>query len=355
MTRPAAASASMRLRFASRQRASSAPRYESVTSAELCSASWIAASSAASPPPTTSTFAPSYCSGSVSPYATFASSSPGTPSLRGVPRRPMASTTFAAGTGPRSVSTTKRPSSPVRPVTFTPCSTQDGGALEDALEVREQLLLRDEPLAEAAHERELHRLGHRDLLARVVRDGAAHVTLLEEPERDAPRLETERRGDPGGARADDHDVARASRHDLGEPLGHLEPLHDRVPDEPHPSQLADDVHPWPRGLEERVDLGEIDAALCGAEDEPDGAHRALGGAPAVTDAVVAVDQPRRAVHDAQDVALGAGAQAGEAADADVRVDHRVKRAREVPAARGAELGLVAALPNDPARHVATRE
>ena len=33
------------------------------------------------------------------------------------------------------------------------------------------------------------------------------VALLEEPERDAPRLETERRGEPGGARADDHDVA----------------------------------------------------------------------------------------------------------------------------------------------------
>ena len=93
--------------------------------------------------------------------------------------------------------------------------------------------------------------------------------------------------------------AAAVAAELGEALGHLEPLHDRVPDEPHPAQLADDVDPWPRGLEERVDLGEVDAALGGAEHEPDRAHRALRGAPAVADAVVGVDEPRRAVHDAR--------------------------------------------------------
>ena len=59
-------------------------------------------------------------SGSASPYRTVGDSSPGTPSRRGVPRRPAARTTFAAGKSPASVRTTKRPSSPSIPLTFTP-------------------------------------------------------------------------------------------------------------------------------------------------------------------------------------------------------------------------------------------
>ena len=66
----------------------------------LVSAMPAAASSALSPPPTTSTRCPAYCSGSSSRYTTFGSSSPGTPSLRGVPRRPMASSTLRARYSP---------------------------------------------------------------------------------------------------------------------------------------------------------------------------------------------------------------------------------------------------------------
>ena len=64
---PASARAVSLFRLASRARLSSAPRYESATSALPSSAIWMAASSAESPPPTTSTRRPAYCSASVKP------------------------------------------------------------------------------------------------------------------------------------------------------------------------------------------------------------------------------------------------------------------------------------------------
>jgi hypothetical protein len=42
----------------------------------------------------------------------------------------------------------------------------------------------------------------------------------------------------------------------------------------------------------------------------------------VPDTVIGMDQPRGAIHHAEDVAFGAGLEAGEAADADVRIDDR---------------------------------
>jgi len=97
---------------------------------------------------------------------------------------------------------------------------------------------------------------------------------------------------------------RSSSSFVMEVLRRLEALDDGVLDEPHAAQLACDVHAGPRGLEDLVHLGEIDAALGAAEHEPDGPHRTLRGAPAVADAVVRVDEPGAAVHDAQDVASG---------------------------------------------------
>ncbi len=122
VTRRAPASASSSRRFGSRHLGAS-PRYESQTRALDSRASWQAASTPASPPPTTSTAQSAYCSGSMSRYTTFGSSSPGTPSLRGEPRRPTASTTLRARTGPRVVWTVKSPSRPSIPTTFTPSST----------------------------------------------------------------------------------------------------------------------------------------------------------------------------------------------------------------------------------------
>ena len=47
---------------------------------------------------------------------------------------------------------------------------------------------------------------------------------------------------------------------------------------PHASQLADDVHAAPAGLEVLVDLGQLDATLGRAEHQFDRAHRTLGRA-----------------------------------------------------------------------------
>jgi hypothetical protein len=109
----------------------------------------------------------------------------------------------------------------------------------------------------------------------------------------------------------------------------LHPLGQGVLDEPHPAQLADHVDAGARRLEELVELGQVDATLGRAEDQPDGLDRALHRAAGVADAVVGVDQPRGVADQAEDVALRAGGQAGEAADADVGVDDRVERAGDV--------------------------
>ena len=108
---------------------------------------------------------------------------------------------------------------------------------------------------------------------REVRDRAAHVHLLEQTERDLPRREAERRRDPGGLPTTTTSPApgatiSASRSAASTPCTiafRMSPI----------TQLADDVDPRPRGLEERVDLRQVHAALGGAEHEPDGAHRAL--------------------------------------------------------------------------------
>ena len=133
---------------------------------------------------------------------------------------------------------------------------------------------------------------------------------------------------PAGPAPTTTTVPPRGRH-LGQPVGGLQALGQGVLDEPHAAQLADHVDAGARRLEVLVDLGQVDAALGRAEDQPDGVDRALGGAAAVADAVVGVDQPRRVVDDAEDVALRAGLQAGEAADADVGIDDRVERAGQV--------------------------
>jgi hypothetical protein len=65
----------------------------------------------------------------------------------------------------------------------------------------------------------------------------------------------------------------------------------------------------------------------------------------VTDAVGADHESPHAAHDAEDVPFRAGGDAGKASDADVRVDERVERRREVHAffARGHETLVIALL------------
>ena len=73
-----------------------------------------------------------------------------------------------------------------------------------------------------------------------------------------------------------------------------------------------------------VPLRQVDPSLGRPEHQPDGLHRALGGAPSVTDALRSVDQFRDAVHDAQDAALWTRREARSAAYADIRIDDRVE-------------------------------
>jgi hypothetical protein len=87
----------------------------------------------------------------------------------------------------------------------------------------------------------------------------------------------------------------------------LQPLDERVLDQAHAGQLADDVHAGAAGLEELVDLGQFDAALGAAEDQLDGVDRALDGALAMPDALRSVEQRRHAVDQSEVLPSGRAA------------------------------------------------
>ena len=92
----------------------------------------------------------------------------------------------------------------------------------------------------------------------------------------------------------------------------LQALGERILDEPHAGELTHDVHAGAAGLEELVDLGQLDAAFGAAEDQLDGVDGALDRALAVADALGRVQQRRDPVDQAQDLSLGTGADAGTA-------------------------------------------
>ena len=180
--------------------------------------------------------------------------------------------------------------------------------------------------------------------------------MFEHAKRASGLAQAQRCRQPCRAGADDHHVGRgatASRHRLGQALRHLQSLRHGVLDQTHAAQLADDVDARPARLEVLVHHREIDAALGGAEDELDGVDRALGRALPVADALIGVNETGRPVYDAEDVALGAGLEAGQAADADVRVDHRMQGHRDLDAspARLLQRGGAFAAPAPAAREV----
>ena len=236
------------------------------------------------------------------------------------------------------------------------------GLLEGLAPRLEELLLGDDVLADLAKTRDRCRLGHHHLAARVVEHGAAPGPLLEDPVAAPGLLEGAGRGQPGRASPHDDHVdpiasastgARALGEDRVDPGGGLEPLPDRVSQEAHCPQLADDVHAGLARLEVLVDLGEVHASLGGPHHQLDRLDRALRGAPPVPDAVVGVDQARRPLHDAEDVPLRAGLQAGERADADVGVDDGMERPRDMEVRLGLLLDDpgVARLAAAPLHHV----
>lgn len=217
------------------------------------------------------------------------------------------------------------------------------GLLQHGLQLGEQLLLRQQRAAEAPVEGQLDGLAHHDLAAGIVGDAAAEALLLEDAGHEALLATGHRGGDAGRAAADDDDVddvatllvRAAARARIGlleafaEGAADLGALAQGVLDEAHAAELADDEDAGATRLERVVGLGQIDPALGGAKDEADGADRALDGAAGVADAVGPLHQRGHAVDDADDVALRAGLDAREAADAEVRIDDRVQRRRQV--------------------------
>ena len=207
------------------------------------------------------------------------------------------------------------------------------GLLDHALERLDQVLLADQRLTELAVERQVDGLGHDQLLPRVVRDRAADRVLLHQHVREAGGLAADRGRDARRPGADDRHVERAG--DRGRVDGlleagrHLQPLAQRVLDQAHPRELADDVHAGAAGLEVLVDLGQIDAALLGAEHQPDGVDRALDRALAVADALGRVEQRRDAVDQPEDLPLRARGDTRSASDADIGIDDRVQRRRDI--------------------------
>src|SRR5262249_37013509 len=126
--------------------------------------------------------------------------------------------------------------------------------LADVGPQHEQLLLGHGLAADAAVAGELERAGHDDLGARVVGDGAAVAILADDLALEAGGDEGQRRGEAGGARADDDRVelarpAAAARS--GDGRGGLAALLDGVPDQAHAAELADDEDAGLGGLEAR--------------------------------------------------------------------------------------------------------
>ena len=164
---------------------------------------------------------------------------------------------------------------------------------------------------------------------------SADRVLLEERVRETGGAAADRGRDPGRPGAhDDHvhgspRVARADRWSRRERRRDLEPLDERVLDEAHPRQLADDVDPLAARLEELVHLRELDASLGRAEDELDGAQPGTRPRTAMADTLGRVDERGDAVDKAQNLPLGTGTEARSAADADVRIDDRMERHRDV--------------------------
>src|SRR5262249_48364580 len=141
---------------------------------------------------------------------------------------------------------------------------------------------------------------------RVMGHGAADGVLLEEGVAEAGGAAADRRGDPGRSGPHDHHVhalapvgAAAFLYRAAEARGDLQPLDERVLDEAHARQLAHDVNARPAGLEELVDLRQLDAALGRAEDQLDGVDGALRGALTVAYALRRVEQGGHAVDEAE--------------------------------------------------------
>ena len=263
----------------------------------------------------------------MSRYMTLGSSSPGAPSLRGVPRRPRASTTARARCVPSGVATSNVPSSAAAPTRLLaevdvqarapgpappsapgspPSGTPRGraGRGGEASTGCSSTIFRRGIVEERAAQVRL-------LLQDDVGEAALHAgSAAERPAGPAPTISTSTTSRGGGVRT--AGAPRCAPPRGGPGRSRSRPGPGRGPRRPGtgpgcPSRSTRPPAACRRGTE--VSQAHLD-----------GAHRAGVLAAGVPDAAQAVDHRGRPAHHAQHVALRAGGHAGAAADAHAGVD-----------------------------------
>jgi len=167
----------------------------------------------------------------------------------------------------------------------------------------DQLLLEELAESEPAVPRHLHRCRHHDLLPREVPDRAADIFFLDRRRPQPVMQAVYRCRETGRTTSNDQYIEQAGRRlgQLCDPLDTLASLLEGVPDEPHPSQLPDDIEPWHVGLEVPFDVRNVHAALRRAEDELDGLRRTRPGAEPVPNAPCRADRDGLPVAESQDM------------------------------------------------------
>src|SRR5260370_35421785 len=172
--------------------------------------------------------------------------------------------------------------------------------------------------------------GQEGLAARKVRHRAAEASLLDR-DKAKPVLhgrETRRKSRRPSSDDDDIMEIRPSQSiQRAHGIDRLATLLDGVADETHAAELTGDEHTRYIGLEVGADMGNVDAALLGAEDQADGVARACRPAGAVADAVRWFDEHGLAVDEPENLALRTSPNASAASDAAGGVDLRMQRRR----------------------------
>src|SRR6267142_861258 len=188
-------------------------------------------------------------------------------------------------------------------------------------------------------QRELDGTRQDELLARILRDGAAEFVLLERHIAELLFDGAQRGANPCGAGADDAHVryagdrpAALDREETTRDRVHaVATFIDRVLDEREPAQLTCDEHVGDGRLVLRIQLGHVRADARTGHDDRDRTHGARLGAEAVADALVTIDDRGLARDHGEHVPLRADLDARAAADALRRVDVGVLGARPVGA------------------------
>ncbi|OPZ08193.1 MAG: hypothetical protein BWZ07_03196 [Alphaproteobacteria bacterium ADurb.BinA280] len=189
----------------------------------------------------------------------------------------------------------------------------------------QQLFLADFHEAHRADDGQIHRMGHGDLVARIVQHRSTQrVFLLDQDVTQAVLDGGQASGDSRRTSANDHDIGiRASATIAGNGLHGLSSLFGSFANQAHTAKFASDVDAAHVGLEGGLHQRDIDAAPLGAKDQLDRIKWTGGVAGAVSNTGAGIDQNRFASNQAQGV-FRARVHAGPRADTQIRVDHRMQ-------------------------------